>query len=64
MDQCSTARHPIGAAGTLTDRPGRALELEVDDRFGVTQRSPASGSVKQRPPNHDIPLKIALFTTH
>jgi hypothetical protein len=30
MDQCSVARHPISATGTLTNEPGHDLALEVD----------------------------------
>src|SRR5271163_1058203 len=49
MDQCSAARHPISATGTLTNRPGRDLALEVDTRFGYQQRSPTGGSETASP---------------
>jgi hypothetical protein len=45
MDQCSVARHPIGAEGTLTNRSGRDLAPEVDKRFSSQRRSPTGGSV-------------------
>jgi len=49
MDQCSAARHPISATGTLTNRPGRDLALEVDHRFSYQRRSPTGGSVNSVP---------------
>ena len=50
MDQCSMARHPISAEGTLTGRSGRDLALEVDDRFSCQRRSPTGGSVNSVSP--------------
>src|ERR1700710_792417 len=54
MDQCSAARPPISATGTLTNQPGRDLALEVDKRFSYPRRSPAGGSVNSVPPNEGL----------
>ena len=51
------ARHPISATGTLTNRPGRDLALEVDTRFGYKRRSPTGGSANSVPPTSTYPVE-------
>ena len=71
MDQCSAARHPISATGTLTNRPGRDLALEIDHRFSCEQRSPTGGSENSVPhPNtypmearYSVPISCGTLTT-